>query len=131
MRRQLVADVPRCLLLSGGLDSGTLTALAAAHLTGERVPTFAVDFTGQTENFTPDDLRDARRPVHPRSPSTSARATTDIVLDPKALADPAVRRAALVARDTPLGVGDMDFSLYLLFKAIRAKSTVALFGRGG
>ena len=36
VRRQLVADVPRCLLLSGGLDSGALTALAAAHLAGER-----------------------------------------------------------------------------------------------
>ena len=29
VRRQLVADVPRCMLLSGGLDSSALTALAA------------------------------------------------------------------------------------------------------
>ncbi|MFE9411216.1 asparagine synthase (glutamine-hydrolyzing) [Streptomyces sp. NPDC006704] len=129
VRRQLVADVPRCLLLSGGLDSGTLTALAAAHLTGERVPTFAVDFTGQADNFTPDELRDAPDTpfIHEVAEHVGAD-HTDIVLDPKALADPAVRRAALVARDTPLGVGDMDFSLYLLFKAIRAKSTVALSG---
>ncbi|MEU4743866.1 asparagine synthase (glutamine-hydrolyzing), partial [Actinosynnema sp. NPDC023658] len=37
VRRQLVADVPRCVLLSGGLDSATLTALAAANLGEERV----------------------------------------------------------------------------------------------
>ena len=29
VRRQLISDVPRCLLLSGGLDSSALTALAA------------------------------------------------------------------------------------------------------
>ncbi|HEX5403081.1 MAG TPA: asparagine synthase (glutamine-hydrolyzing), partial [Pseudonocardiaceae bacterium] len=46
VRRQLVADVPRCVLLSGGLDSSTLTALAAAQLgeQGETVRSFAVDF---------------------------------------------------------------------------------------
>ncbi|MEU5047143.1 asparagine synthase (glutamine-hydrolyzing) [Streptomyces griseorubiginosus] len=129
VHRQLVADVPRCLLLSGGLDSGTLTALAAAHLTGERVPTFAVDFMGQADNFTPDDLRDTPDTpfIHDVAEHVGSE-HTDIVLDPKTLADPAVRRAALIARDVPMGVGDMDFSLYLLFKAIREKSTVALSG---
>jgi asparagine synthase (glutamine-hydrolysing) len=50
VRRQLVADVPRCVLLSGGLDSSTITALSARQLAedGERVRTFAVDFVGQT-----------------------------------------------------------------------------------
>ena len=32
------------------------------------------------------------------------------------------------ARDLPMGIGDMDTSLYLLFKAIRQQSTVALSG---
>jgi asparagine synthase (glutamine-hydrolysing) len=129
VRRQLVADVPRCLLLSGGLDSGGLTALAAAHLGSEPVPTFAVDFTGQTENFRPDELRDA--PDGPFIHDVVRHVGsdhTDIVLDSKALADPDIRRAALIARDAPIGAGDMDFSVYLLFKAIRQKSTVALSG---
>jgi asparagine synthase (glutamine-hydrolysing) len=39
-----------------------------------------------------------------------------------------VRRAVLVARDMPMGLGDMDTSLYLLCKAIRERSTVALSG---
>jgi asparagine synthase (glutamine-hydrolysing) len=42
--------------------------------------------------------------------------------------NPAVRAAVLRARDLPIGIGDMDTSLYLLFKAIRGHSTVALSG---
>src|SRR5918992_2831397 len=129
VRRQLVADVPRCLLLSGGLDSGTLTALAAAHLGAERVPTFAVDFMGQAANFKPDDLRDTPDTPFIRDVAEHVGSEhTDIVLDPKTLADPDVRKAVITARDVPVGTGDMDFSLYLLFAAIRKKSTVALSG---
>ncbi|HEX6521300.1 MAG TPA: asparagine synthase (glutamine-hydrolyzing) [Streptosporangiaceae bacterium] len=129
VRRQLVADVPRCVLLSGGLDSGTLAALAAANLGDERVRTFAVDFMGQAENFKPDDLRDTPDAPYVRDVVEHVGSEhADIVLDPKTLADPDARKAALVARDMPMGIGDMDFSLYLLFKEIRKRSTVALSG---
>jgi asparagine synthase (glutamine-hydrolysing) len=131
VRRQLVADVPRCVLLSGGLDSSTITALAAAQLAeqGERVRSFAVDFVGQTEHFKPDDLR-----ATPDTPYVHDVAEhvgsehADIMLDYRTLADPEVRRAVLIARDMPGGLGDMDTSLYLLCKAIRERSTVALSG---
>ena len=132
VRRQLVADVPRCTLLSGGLDSSAMTALAAraARRAGETVRSFAVDFVGQAENFAPDDV--APGPPTRRTcttwPSTSGRDHHDIVLDPDALADPEVRRKVIRARDLPTGLGDMDASLYLLFKAIREHSTVALSG---
>ncbi len=131
VRWQLVADVPRCLLLSGGLDSSALTALAAAQLAeqGEKLRTFAVDFVGHTENFKPDDLRGT--PDGPYVHDVAGHVGTehtDIVLDHDMLADPEIRRAALSARDLPLGLGEIDFSLYLLFKAIRERSTVALSG---
>ncbi len=60
VQRQLVSDVPRCVLLSGGLDSSALTALSAEQLrgSGETLHTFAIDFVGQTENFVPDLMRD-------------------------------------------------------------------------
>jgi asparagine synthase (glutamine-hydrolysing) len=131
VRRQLVADVPRCVLLSGGLDSSTITALAAAQLAeqGERVRSFAVDFVGQTEHFKPDDLRPTPDTpyVHDVAEYVGSE-HADIVLDHRTLADPQVRRAALTARDMPIGLGDMDTSLYLLCKAIRERSTVALSG---
>lgn len=59
VRRQLVSDVPRCTLLSGGLDSSAMTAIAARQLgeQGETVRSFAVDFVGQTENFVADEMR--------------------------------------------------------------------------
>jgi asparagine synthase (glutamine-hydrolysing) len=131
VRRQLVADVPRCVLLSGGLDSSAITALSGMLLAeqGEQVRSFAVDFVGQTEHFKPDPLR-----ATPDTPYVHDVAEhvgsehADIVLDHRALADPAVRRAVLVARDIPTGLGDMDTSLYLLCKAIRERSTVALSG---
>ncbi|MFE3141224.1 asparagine synthase (glutamine-hydrolyzing) [Streptomyces scopuliridis] len=131
VRRQLVADVPRCTLLSGGLDSSAMTALAARQLAenGERVRSFSVDFLGRTENFVADELR-----ATPDAPFVHdvARASgtehQDIVLDSHALADPEVRARMIRARDLPMGFGDLDTSLYLLFRAIRKHSTVALSG---
>ncbi|WP_306187605.1 MULTISPECIES: asparagine synthase (glutamine-hydrolyzing) [unclassified Streptomyces] len=131
VRRQLVADVPRCTLLSGGLDSSAMTALAARQLAehGERVRSFAVDFVGQTDNFVADELR--ATPDTPFVHDLARAADTDhqdIVLDAHTLADPDVRAKVLRARDLPMGFGDMDASLYLLFRSIRDHSTVALSG---
>ncbi|MFF3175749.1 asparagine synthase (glutamine-hydrolyzing) [Streptomyces sp. NPDC057900] len=131
VRRQMVSDVPRCTLLSGGLDSSAMTAIAARQLAenGETVRSFAVDFVGQADNFVADELRGTPDTpyVHDvaRSSGTDHR---DIVLDSHALADPEVRAQVIRARDIPMGFGDMDASLYLLFRSIREHSTVALSG---
>ncbi|WNI33514.1 asparagine synthase (glutamine-hydrolyzing) [Streptomyces sp. ITFR-6] len=131
VRRQMVSDVPRCTLLSGGLDSSAMTAIAARQLAenGETVRSFAVDFVGQADNFVADELRATPDTpyVHDvaRSSGTEHR---DIVLDSHALADPEVRAQVIRARDIPMGFGDMDASLYLLFRSIREHSTVALSG---
>ncbi|GGJ30233.1 asparagine synthase (glutamine-hydrolyzing) [Streptomyces brasiliensis] len=129
--RQLVADVPRCTLLSGGLDSSAMTALAARQLAeqGEKVRSFAVDFVGQTDHFVADELRGT--PDTPFVHDVARLARTDhqdIVLDAQTLADPAVRERVLRARDLPVGLGDLDSSLFLLFRAVREHSTVALSG---
>ncbi|WP_030776068.1 asparagine synthase (glutamine-hydrolyzing) [Streptomyces sp. NRRL S-920] len=130
VREQLVADVPRCLLVSGGLDSSTLAGLASE---GRAAPlrSFSVDFAGHSEHFVPDEYN-----ISPDAPYVRAVVDhlgtdhTDLVLDPAALADPEVRRACVSARDLPVGRGDLDHSLYLLFRAIREHSTVALSGEG-
>ncbi|MEV5650675.1 asparagine synthase (glutamine-hydrolyzing) [Nocardia sp. NPDC052254] len=131
VERQLISDVPRCVLLSGGLDSSAITGLAAARLArdGEQLRTFSVDFADQEQNFVPDEMRDTPDSPYVREVAALVRsAHQDVVLDPAQLSDPAVRRAVITARDIPAGLGDMDASLYLLFAAIRRQSTVALSG---
>ncbi|MEE1931284.1 asparagine synthase (glutamine-hydrolyzing) [Streptomyces sp. TRM 70351] len=132
--RQLVADVPLCTLLSGGLDSSVITALAAGELRKNGrgpVRSFALDFAGQAKDFRPDSLRGT-----PDRPYAHALARhvhsdhTDLVLDTAALADRGHRAAVQTARDLPLAVGEVDTSLYLLFQAIKERSTVALSGEG-
>jgi asparagine synthase (glutamine-hydrolysing) len=128
VRRQLVADVPECVLLSGGLDSSAITALSAREL---RIPvrTFAVDFVDQATNFTPNALRPTMDTPYVHDVAKHVGSDhTDIVLDHNQLADLDIRRKVVGARDLPTGIGDMDASLYLLFKAIREQSTVALSG---
>jgi asparagine synthase (glutamine-hydrolysing) len=128
--RQLVTDVPRCTLLSGGLDSSVITALAQRQLgAAEKIRSFSVDFVGHDSNFAGDRFRDA--PDTPFAREVAGRAGTaheNIVLDAAAMADPEVRKAVVMARDLPTGFGDADNSLYLLFRAIREHSTVALSG---
>jgi asparagine synthase (glutamine-hydrolysing) len=130
--RQLVADVPLSTLLSGGLDSSVITALAAKRLNAEGrgpVRSFAVDFVGQTKNFRADALRTTPDGPYAHMLAEHVKSDhTDIVLDTATLMDPGHRATVLTARDLPTGVGEGDTSLYLLFKAIREHSTVALSG---
>ncbi|MDF3292188.1 asparagine synthase (glutamine-hydrolyzing) [Streptomyces silvisoli] len=130
--RQLIADVPLCTLLSGGLDSSVITALSAHGLAAAGqgpVRSFSVDFVGQTENFEPDDLRGTPDGPYAHALAEHVRSDhRDIVLDTAALMDRGNRDAVLTARDLPFGLGEGDTSLYLLFKAIREQSTVALSG---
>ena len=58
--RQMIADVPLGSYLSGGMDSGSITAVASEHV--DRLPTFTCGFdmseaTGREANF--DERRDA------------------------------------------------------------------------
>lgn len=126
--RQLVADVPECVLLSGGLDSSAITALSARVLE-DRLRTFAVDFSGDEAHFRSNPVRPTRdAPFVDAVTRFVGTAHTDVILDREQLTDPDLRRTVIRARDLPSGGGDLDASLYLLFKAIRQQSTVALSG---
>ncbi|MFJ8043611.1 asparagine synthase (glutamine-hydrolyzing) [Kitasatospora sp. NPDC096147] len=133
-RAQTEADVPLCSLLSGGLDSTVVTALVADELRlrqgpDTRLRSYAVDYSDQAERFTGDVLRTGHdTPFAIEAGAHIGTEHSTVILDPRALLDPEHRRAVVVARDSPIGVGDMDTSLYLLFGEIRRHSTVALSG---
>ncbi|MFP8885411.1 asparagine synthase (glutamine-hydrolyzing) [Streptomyces mangrovi] len=131
--RQLISDVPLCSLLSGGLDSSVVTALAAKALKDQGagpVRSFSVDFVGAAENFVPDPLRSTPDAPFVRDLAELVEAEhREILLDSDDLSDPAVRAAVLGATDLPpVWYGDLWPSLYLLFRAVRERSTVALSG---
>ncbi|MEU4203937.1 asparagine synthase (glutamine-hydrolyzing) [Streptomyces sp. NPDC026294] len=130
--RELVADVPLCTTLSGGIDSSVVTSLAAKareEAGDEAVRTITATFVGYSENFRPDDQRDT-----PDAPYAAELARhvgadhTDIVLGTADLISTQAREAAVLAQDMPTMLGDMDTSLYLMLRATREHSTVALTG---
>jgi asparagine synthase (glutamine-hydrolysing) len=131
VERQLVADVPLCSLLSGGLDSSVVTALAARGLQRQglgKPVTFAVDFENSDAHFRPSSQRPSQDAPFVRMMADHLEAShTDIVLRPSDLAGQ--QEHTLAARDLP-GHGDMDASLYLLCREVRRHSTVALSGEG-
>lgn len=130
--RELVADVPLCTALSGGVDSSALTAIAAKwrwQLEGERVRTFVTTFDEYAKKFQPDDVRFS--PDEPYAAEVSRHLGTDhvpIVLGTRDLMDRETRRQVLLAQDMPTTLGDMDTSNYLTSRRIKTHSTVALAG---
>ncbi|EST38482.1 hypothetical protein N566_07240 [Streptomycetaceae bacterium MP113-05] len=126
--RQMVADVPVGTLLSGGLDSSIITALAARRRTAP-VKSFALDFARHADDFRADDWRGT--PDAPFAELMARHVGSDhqvVSLRSQALLDTTAREAVMRARDLPFDLGDGDTSLYLLFKEARKHCTVALSG---
>ena len=133
MQQQTVSDVPLCSLLSGGLDSSLVTALANRTLLSRSkasVRSFSVDFSDNAAPFVQDFGRDLPDTPFVRDFVTQLKTDhTEVMLNSDRLKDENTRRAVMRALDCgwPAG-GDMFPSLYLLFEEIRKDSTVALSG---
>jgi asparagine synthase (glutamine-hydrolysing) len=125
--RQLVSDVPLASLLSGGLDSSVLVALALRS--AGNLSTFSVNFTGATDDFRTDSLRTEldETYVHKVAAHLGTRHRT-VELGAADLMHPRVRTEVLRARDSPASFGDIDSSLHLLLRGTREHATVALSG---
>jgi asparagine synthase (glutamine-hydrolysing) len=128
VNRQLISDVPICTLLSGGLDSSGITAIAGQikKEQGEKIHTFSVDYKDSSKHFQSNDLHvDLDSPWVKMVTDFVGTAHHDILLDTPDLISHFF--TPLAARDLP-SLGDMDTSLYLLFKELKKHATVALSG---
>jgi asparagine synthase (glutamine-hydrolysing) len=127
--RQLASDVPVCTLLSGGLDSSALTALAASHYkdTGLGVVhTYSVDYKDNDKHFKANAFQpNADSPWIKRMSDYLGTQHTYVEFDTPELVESL--KAAMFARDTP-GMADVDGSLYLFCREIKKGATVAISG---
>ena len=129
VKRQLVADVPVCTLLSGGLDSSALTALACRTYQQEglgAVHTYSVDYLNNDQYFKASSFQpNADAPWVRRVSEFLGTCHHDIILDTPDLAG--CLAEATLSRDLP-GMADIDTSLYLFCREIKKGATVALSG---
>lgn len=126
--RQLVADVPVVTLLSGGLDSSGLTALAAKEFAreGKKLHTYSVEFEDSSRYF-------AKSIVHESLDTPYIKQVADhvgtlhheIFVDSTELVDNLL--VPMYAHDHP-ALGQLETSMYLLFKAMKNDATVSLSG---
>ncbi|GLV60797.1 asparagine synthetase B [Dictyobacter sp. S3.2.2.5] len=128
VKRQLIADVPVVSMLSGGLDSSGLTALAAEEFRreGRQLETYSIDFVESDEYFTGNDMRPSLDApwVTRVAEHAMTRHHTVTVDTPELLENLLV---PLYAHDVP-AMGQIETSLYLIFKAMKEQATVALSG---
>ena len=118
VKRQMIADVPVGVFLSGGIDSSLLTALMAEHTS--RPQTFTVGFPGRETYDETKHARSVARRFGTKHHEVSVR-TDDLIAAIDSLVyhydEPFADAAAL--------------PVYLISKLARAHVKVALSGEGG
>lgn len=128
---QTVADVPFGTLLSGGIDSSTITALASRiAVPNGKVPSYEVDFEGVDELPAAGSLLQSDRDA-PFAQEVASMWNTDhkrFVMNSLALAARELRERIVRARGLMPGSGDSHASRLLMFEGIRERSKVVLSG---
>ena len=128
VRRQLCSDVPLAVLLSGGLDSSAITAVAAEALRERKevLSSYSFEYEGNRESFRAslfqpqgDDEYAAELAAYLGTDHTVLTAPTAEVAEHLT--------AAAFARDLP-GQADIDSSLLYFCKVIKGRHTVLLSG---
>lgn len=129
IKRQLVADVPVCTFLSGGLDSSAITAVAAGifEKTGKgQLHTYSIDYVDNDRYFKPSSFQpNADAPWVKRMSDEFNTKHHYIYADTPQLVNALIDSTE--ARDFP-GMADVDSSLLLFCREVKKNSTVALSG---
>ncbi|MDF9813060.1 asparagine synthase (glutamine-hydrolyzing) [Streptomyces sp. SPB162] len=123
---QMAADVPVSVLLSGGLDSSAIAALARPA--AGTLHTLSVNVGNQASEA--DAMgRDPDGPYAEMMVRHLGSSHRRVLLGADVLADPAHRARAGTLRDA-LTLGDFDTSLLQLYRAVREDFPVTLAGDG-
>lgn len=128
IRRQMASDVPICTLLSGGIDSSVVSAVAAEYVReqGKCLDTYSFDYTHNQDHFVASAFQPEQdRPYveqmvqHIGSNHCYLECAYEDLFD--CLYD------AVEAKDSP-GMTDVDASLLYFARKIKKKHTVCLSG---
>jgi asparagine synthase (glutamine-hydrolysing) len=129
IERQLVSDVPVCTLLSGGLDSSIISAVAAGvyrKIGRARLDTYSIDYVDNDRHFQPSYFQPNSDDPWVRKVSAFLETKHHFLqFDTPQLVE--ALKQAVLARDLP-GMADVDSSLFLFCREIKKEATVALSG---
>ncbi|MFD1334257.1 asparagine synthase (glutamine-hydrolyzing) [Oceanobacillus iheyensis] len=129
VQRQLVADVPVSTLLSGGLDSSAITAIAANYYKEKGygpLTTFSIDYQGNEQHFQKSKFQPSsdRAWIEKMVEGFSTDHHDEIIAGQELAI---LLKEAVEVRDQP-GQADIDSSLLWFCREIKQHTTVALSG---
>jgi asparagine synthase (glutamine-hydrolysing) len=129
VERQLVADVPVCTLLSGGLDSSAITAFASAYFQKHNrgpLHTYSIDYIDNDKYFKSSTYQpDPDAPFIEKVTEHLDTVHHALIINTKDLSE--LLKEAVFTRDLP-GMADIDSSLLWFCREIKKDYTVALSG---
>ena len=129
IERQMVADVPVCTFLSGGLDSSGITAVSSGLYKNNGMGplhTYSIDYVDNEIHFKPSLFQpNSDAPWIKKVSEALGTVHHNIFFDTPQLVQALTR--AVTARDLP-GMADVDSSLYLFCNEVKKDATVAVSG---
>lgn len=129
VERQLVADVPVCTFLSGGVDSSAISAIAANYFKKEgrgQLQTYSIDYEQNSQYFKSNSFQPTEDGpwIQKMQQYLGSNHHTAIIKNDQ-LAN--LLEEAVLMRDLP-GMADVDSSLLWFCEQIKQDYTVALSG---